>query len=110
MDLIAPGGLLYPYRYLLFSQEDKQNVTWSNVPESKEIRILYKLHRYLKACPVVQAPPAPTGSCDDSKYTATDDYGDGCSFYQNNPVYCGGYFDTETFKSENCCGCKNKST
>ena len=106
LDLIAPGGSLYPYRYWLFSDADKQKVDWSDEPESKEIRMLYKLYRYLKACPVVQAPSALPGACDDSKYTATDSYGDGCSYYEKYPGDCG-YFDTENFKSENCCGCKN---
>lgn len=59
LDLIKPpegdtAGMLYGYRYWLFSPADKQDVTWSNEPESKEIRMLYKFYRYLKACPAVK--------------------------------------------------------
>jgi len=124
LDLIKPpeggeAGFLYGFRYVdllgtgpLFSTADKQEVGWSNEPESKEIRLLYKLYKALKACPAVQAPPAPPGACDDSSYTATDSYGDGCSYYQDYPGACGqgggGHFDTKNFKAKNCCACKFK--
>jgi len=55
LDLIKPpDGYLYGYRYWLFSDADKKKVDWSDEPESKDIRMLYKLYRYLKACPAVK--------------------------------------------------------
>lgn len=106
----GPAGILYKYRYMdfgegpLFSTADKQNVEWSDEPESKEIRILYILYKALKECPVVQAPPPPPG-CDDTSYKATDSFGDGCPEYAKVPTWCG-TFDSDTFKSSNCCACK----
>ena len=99
-----PEGEFYKWRYFLFSPEDKQTVSWSNEPESKEFRMLNKFDQYLKACPLVKQE-TPEEGCDDSEYTATDSDGDGCNVYNEIPSYCGGY-DTDTFKSKNCCACK----
>ena len=49
-----------------------------------------------------------TGSvdCVDSSNGATDSYGDGCDWYDNNPSGCGSY-DSEDFTAATmCCGCQ----
>ena len=108
------AGTLYKYRYWLFSTEDKRLVSWSkNAPyitsnystkisigESKEIRMLYKFYRYLKACPAVQPIDStckdPDIGADDWEFTCADKrtYGWLCDY---NPTH-----------SAQCCACKKK--
>ena len=55
-----------------------------------------------------QDATATFGTCDDSWYTAADNYGDDCGDYANFPSWCGNY-DTNTFVSANCCACQDPS-
>lgn len=121
LDLIKPpegdtAGMLYKYRYLLFSPEDKQPVSWSvNVPyiikdditsdysikiskgESKEIRMLYKFYRYLKACPPVKKI--------DSDCVNPDIGADAWGFTCKDKETYGWLCDYNTEHSCQCCAC-----
>ena len=60
-----------------------------------------------------RAPPRRLtfgGDCFDTDNGATDLYGDGCSIYDTNPQYCGGYYDDNDFSSDDmCCACDGGS-
>ena len=45
-------------------------------------------------------------TCEDSAGDATDSYGDGCEWYDENPGDCGSYDDDDFSASEMCCTCK----
>lgn len=106
LDLIKPpedgaAGMLYAYRYWLFSSADKQPVTWSNEDESKEVRMLYKFYRYLNACPPVQTIDS---TCTDPDIGA-DDWGMTCEQKKTYGWLC----DYNGAHSCQCCAC-NKDT
>ena len=45
------------------------------------------------------------GQCDDTNNDATDEYGDGCDWYNGNAGHCGTY-DTSSFNADTmCCAC-----
>lgn len=45
------------------------------------------------------------GPCEDSNGDATDAYGDGCAWYEENPTGCGMYDDDDFTATEVCCVC-----
>ena len=51
--------------------------------------------------------PAPTVPCFDTNNGATDPFGDGCEYYDSNPLLaCGGGYDDGDFSSDDmCCAC-----
>lgn len=44
--------------------------------------------------------------CYDTNYGATDFYGDGCSWYNDNSDKCGDYDDYDFRAKLMCCSCK----
>ena len=97
LDLIKPGGGLYGYRYWLFKEDDKQQVEWSSEPESREIRMLYKLYRYLKACPPLKKI--------DSDCVDRDDYEDAWGFTCKDKLTYRWLCDHNEEHSAFCCAC-----
>jgi hypothetical protein len=95
------AGMLYAYRYWLFSSADKQPVTWSNEHESKEIRMLYKFYLYLKACPAVKKIDSDCVNPD----IGADAWGFTCADKETYGWLC----DYNGAHSCQCCAC-NKDT
>lgn len=46
--------------------------------------------------------------CGNTDAYRTDRFGDNCSWYDNNPTYCGQYDDSDFTAAERCCACTSR--